>query len=65
MKRLICRRYRGTGTIPDIAYDICWTMQYHKAKRYFNFGSDDIPSEVNNRSDGYAIQEIYHDLLAM
>ena len=55
MIRLTCRQCKGTGIIPNIAYEMCRTMQSPEAKRHFYFDYDDVPDEVN--PDGCAVHE--------
>jgi len=57
MIRLICRRCKGMGTIPNIAYEMCRTMQSPEAKRHFYFDFDDVPDKVPEGSDGCAVHE--------
>lgn len=57
MIRLTCRRCKGTGTIPNVAYEVCRTMQSHEAKRYFYIDQDESPSENNTKPDGCAVHE--------
>lgn len=57
MIRLVCRRCKGTGAIPNIAYEMCRTMQSHEAKRYFYLDSDDVPDEVKEMTNGCAVHE--------
>ena len=57
MIRLICRRCKGTGAIPNIAYEMCRTMQSHEARRYFYMNQEHDSSEENDRSNGCAVHE--------
>ena len=57
MIRLTCRRCKGTGTIPNIAYEICRTAQSHDVKRYFYFNREDVPREGDDQGNGCAVHE--------
>jgi RecJ-like exonuclease len=57
MIRLTCRRCKGTGTIPNVAYEVCRTMQSHDAKRYFYINQEHSPGEENEKGDGCAVHE--------
>jgi len=57
MIRLTCRRCKGTGTIPNVAYEACRTMQSHDAKRYFYMNQEHETSEESDRPNGCAIHE--------
>jgi RecJ-like exonuclease len=57
MIRLTCRRCKGTGTVPNIAYEVCRNMQSPEAKRHFYFDYDDVADEVSEGSDGCAVHE--------
>jgi len=58
MIRLTCRRCKGAGTIPNIAYEVCRTMQSHDAKRYFYMNQEhDSSSDEGDRTNGCAVHE--------
>ena len=57
MIRLVCRRCKGAGKIPNIAYEMCRTMQSHEAKRYFYMNQEEAPPEEDDRSNGCTVHE--------
>jgi RecJ-like exonuclease len=57
MIRLTCRRCKGTGEIPNVAYEACRTMQSEEAKRYFYMDQEHGTPEEADRSDGCAVHE--------
>ena len=57
MIRLTCRRCKGTGKIPNLAYEVCRTMQSHETKRYFYMDQEHKPGEANEKGDGCAVHE--------
>ena len=57
MIRLTCRRCKGTGTIPNVAYEVCRTMQSHEAKRYFYMNQEHNAEEAPEKGDGCAVHE--------
>ena len=59
MIRLTCRRCKGTGEVPNVAYEACRTMQSEEAKRYFYMEQEDAPEEEEEakEGDGCAIHE--------
>ncbi len=57
MIRLTCRRCKGTGQIPNVAYEACRTMQSEEAKRYFYMDQEHKPEETNEKGDACAVHE--------
>ena len=57
MIRLTCRRCKGTGQIPNVAYEACRTMQSEEAKRYFYMNQEHDTAEENDRTNGCAAHE--------
>ena len=57
MIRLTCRLCKGRGTVPNIAYEACRTMQSQEAKRYFYLNQEHDTSEENDRTNGCAVHE--------
>jgi hypothetical protein len=55
MIRLTCRQCGGTGEIPNIASEICRTMQPHDAMRYFTVNREHDALEENDRTNGCAV----------
>ena len=58
MIRLTCRLCKGRGTVPNIAYEACRTMQSQEAKRYFYMNQEHDTSEENDRTNVRAFPEI-------
>jgi DnaJ-class molecular chaperone len=57
MIRLTCRLCKGTGVIPNVAYEACRTMQSQEAKRYFYINQEHNAEEANEKGDGCAVHE--------
>ena len=56
MIRLTCRLCKGTGTIPNIAYEMCRTNS-PGARRHFYYDYYEVPDEVGEGSNGCAVHE--------
>ncbi|HVP24910.1 MAG TPA: hypothetical protein VMS81_02920 [Methanomicrobiales archaeon] len=57
MIRLTCRRCKGTGVIPNVAYEACRTMQSQEAKRYFYMNQEHETPGEDDRTNGCAVHE--------